>query len=149
MKRGGGQVIISWEQHTAEQRFQREPADVETPEMFFERRWALTVLEEAAQRLKAEYQAAGRAGHFSVLKGYVTAEGHGFSYAESAARLGLSESAVKSAIHRMRRRYHELVRDEVEHTVADPRELEEEIRHLLIVFSKSRATFDPESLNSE
>lgn len=140
-KRGGGQVIISWEQHLAEERFGREPIDEQSPDKLFERRWALTVLEQAVVRLRTEYEAAGRAPVFEALKGYVTAEKGEPSYAETAAKLGLSESAMKSAIHRLRQRYHELVREEVAQTVADPRELEEEIRHLMAIFSGSSATF--------
>jgi RNA polymerase sigma-70 factor (ECF subfamily) len=135
-KRGGGQVIISWDQGLAEERFAREAVDQASPDKLFERRWALTLLEQAARRLKLEYEAPGRARLFEALRGYVTTEGSESSYADSAAKLGLSESAVKSAIYRMRRRYHEFVREEVAQTVADPSELEAEIRHLLSVFSR-------------
>ncbi|MBI2925629.1 MAG: sigma-70 family RNA polymerase sigma factor [Verrucomicrobia bacterium] len=140
-KRGGGQQFISWEQDFAEKRFAEEPTDELSPDKIFERRWALTVLEQAASRLRAEYQAAGTGQLFEHLKGYVTGEGAAPTYAATAAQLGLSESAVKSAIFRLRRRYYELVREAVAQTVADPRELEEEIRHLMAVFSSPAATF--------
>jgi RNA polymerase sigma factor (sigma-70 family) len=139
-KRGGGQIMISWEQHLAEERYAREPVDDASPDRLFERRWALTLLEQAAARLQAEYEATGRAHAFAVLRGYVTAAGPESSYAESAAVLGLTESAVKSAIFRMRRRYHELVREEVAQTIGDPAELEAEIRHLMTLFSSATAT---------
>jgi len=147
-KRGGGRVIISWEQDLAEERFGREPLDEESPDRLFERRWALTILEQAAARLRSEYAAAGQAQAFEILKAHVTADTPGSSYSESAASLGLTETAVKSAIHRLRRRYRELVREEVAHTVADSEQLEEEIRHLMAVFSKSGAAFLPRPPNA-
>ncbi len=140
-KRGGGQQFISWEQDFAEKRFADEPTDELSPDKIFDRRWALTVLEQAASRLRDEYQAAGNAPLFERLKTYVAGGGAAPTYAATAAQLGLSESAVKSAIFRLRRRYHELVREAVAQTVADPQELEEEIRHLMAVFSNSGATF--------
>jgi DNA-directed RNA polymerase specialized sigma24 family protein len=140
-KRGGGQVLVSWEQATAEAQFSQEPTDEESPDRLFDRRWALTVLERAVSRLREEYCSGGDGPLFERLKVYVTGEMAAPSYADTAAALGLSESAVKSAIYRLRRRYHELVRDEVAQTVADPNELEAEIRHLMAVFNTSRATF--------
>jgi RNA polymerase sigma factor (sigma-70 family) len=140
-KRGGGQVMVSWEQHLAEERYAREPVEDASPDRLFERRWALTLLEQAAVRLQDEYEATGRAHAFAVLRGYVTgAAGPESSYADSAAALGLTESAVKSAIFRMRRRYHELVREEVAQTVAEPAQLEAEIHYLMALFSGSPAT---------
>ena len=140
-KRGGGQVLVSWEQAAAEARFSREPIEDDSPDRLFDRRWALTVLDQAARRLREEYRTGSNALPFEHLKVYVTGETAAPSYADTAAQLGLSESAVKSAIHRLRRRYHELVREEVAQTVADPNELEAEIRHLMAVFNTSRATF--------
>jgi RNA polymerase sigma-70 factor (ECF subfamily) len=144
-KRGGGQVLISWEQDAAEARFGHEPVDEQSPDRLFDRRWALTVLDQAVARLREEYRLGGQAEHFERLRVYVTGEGAAPSYAEKAAQLGLSESALKSAIFRLRRRYHELVRQEVAQTVADPDELEEEIRELMAVFSESGATLGPRS----
>lgn len=140
-KRGGGQTIVSWEQEYAEERFGAEPADELSPDKLFDRRWALTVLEQAANRLRAHYEAEGQARQFEALKGYVTGDEAALSYAQTAAGLGMSESAVKSAIFRLRRRYHDLVRDEVAQTVADAQELEAEIGHLMTVFSTPSATF--------
>ncbi|MHC1768172.1 MAG: RNA polymerase sigma factor [Verrucomicrobiia bacterium] len=134
-KRGGGQTFISWDQDDAEERFGAEPADELSPDKLFDRRWALTVLEQAANRLRDEYQAAGRRQFFDLLKGYVAGEQVVPSYAVTAARLGLTESAVKSAVFRLRRRYHELVREGVAQTVAGPAELEDEIRYLVAIFS--------------
>ena len=90
--------------------------------------------------LRVEYQAAGKAQLFERLKSYVEGGTGTPSYAETALRLDLSESSVRSAIFRLRRRYHELVRAEVGQTVADANELDEELRHLRAVFSESGAT---------
>jgi len=134
-KRGGGQQFISWDLANAEGRFQQEPADQSSADRLFERRWAMTILEQALDRLRAECASDARSESFERLQGFVTGERGPLSYAEAAAHLGLSLSAVKSAIFRLRRRYHELVRDEVGHTVAEPGEVEEELRYMLEVFS--------------
>jgi RNA polymerase sigma-70 factor (ECF subfamily) len=134
-KRGGGQTMLSWEQDRAEARYRQEPTDDLSPDKVFDRRWALTVLQQATARLRQEYQAVGQLGLFEGLKTFVTASGAAPSYLQAAARLGLTESAVRSAIYRLRRRYHALIREEVAQTVGDPLQLEEEIRHLMSVFS--------------
>jgi RNA polymerase sigma-70 factor (ECF subfamily) len=135
-KRGGGQQFISWDLAQAEGWFQQELADHDSPEQLFERRWAMALLEQALNRLQAEGGEKARDGSFAELKPFVTGEQGPLSYAATAARLGLSLSAVKSAIFRLRRRYHELVREEVAHTVAEPQEVEEELRHMLAIFSR-------------
>ncbi len=140
-KRGVGRIVVSWDQKCAEERFGNEPADELSPDKLYERHWAMTVLERAAGRLRAQFEDEGRSRLYDGLRRYVTGEQAAPSYAETAARLGLSENAVKSAIFRLRRRYHELVREEVAHTVADEKELEDEIRHLMDVFSTPAATF--------
>ncbi|MBM3883194.1 MAG: RNA polymerase sigma factor [Verrucomicrobia bacterium] len=134
-KRGGGQTIISWEQDYAEEQFAHEPVDEQSPDRLYDRRWALTVLDRAATRLRVEFAAAGDASLFEHLKLYVTGKHGAPAYAATASRLGLSESAVKSAIFRLRRRYAELVREEVAQTVNDARELEVELRHLRSVMT--------------
>ena len=140
-KRGGGQTLISWDQDDAEERIGAEPMDELSPERIFERRWALSVLEQATKRLRNEYHATGQAQLFEHLKSYIEGGTDTPSYAETAIQLDLSESAVKSAIFRFRRRYHELVRAEVGQTVADANELDEELRQLRAVFGESGATF--------
>src|SRR5687767_8819182 len=109
-KRGGGRAIISWDHAFAEERFRQEPADELSPDKIYDRRWALTVLEQAAQQLRADYDSADQTQPFEKLRAYVSSERSAPSYAESAAELGLTENAVKSAIFRIRRRYRELVR---------------------------------------
>ena len=131
LKRGGGQKVISLDQLAAEDRYRWEPADDMTPERLFERSWAATLLEGAARRLREEYVAAGKAGLYEQLTEFRLDAPEPRAYAEAAAQLGLSESAVKSAIRRLRQRHHQLVRDEIAQTVSDPAEVDDEIRHLL------------------
>jgi RNA polymerase sigma factor (sigma-70 family) len=140
-KRDGGQFLVSRERAVAEAQFSQEPMDEESPDRLFDRRWALTVLDQAARRLREEYRTGGNTLPFEQLKVYVTGETTAPSYADTAVKLGLSESAAKSAIYRLRQRHHELVREEVAQTVADPNELQAEIRYLMAVFDTSPATF--------
>jgi len=132
-KRGGGQPAFSLDDVRADERYRLEPADESTPEKIFDRRWAFTVLDQAAARLRGEHEAAGKGVLYSRLKGYVSAESAPASYEETARHLGLSQGAVKSAIHRLRQRYQELIRDEIAQTVTSAGEVDEEIRHLLAV----------------
>jgi len=134
-KRGGGAVHLSLEAEAAEDGYRVEPADPVTPETIFERRWAETVLETVLARLRQEFEAAGQQERFEVLKPFLAAEKQGPSGAEVAARLGLSESAVYSAVHRLRQRYGELLREEIAHTVASPEEIDDELRYLVRVLS--------------
>jgi len=135
LKRGGGEEVISFDAQGAEERYRLEPLDQLTPERVFERSWAATLLERAAGRLREEYRSAGRAELYEELTEFRLDAPEQRPYAEVAARLGLSESAVKSAIHRLRLRHHQLVREEIAQTVADPAEVDEEIRYLLGVIS--------------
>lgn len=134
-KRGGGQTFISLDQDEAEGRYRREPADDLSPEKLFERRWAQSILENALKRLREEYGADSPPETYAVLKGFEPGEQLTLSYGEAAARLGLSESALKSKIHRLRQRHRELVREEIAQTVCTSTEVDEELRHLLAVLS--------------
>jgi RNA polymerase sigma factor (sigma-70 family) len=129
-KRGGGRAVIAWESLGAEARYRLEPADALTPEKLFERRWALALLDQVLARLQGEFDQGGKAQQFDALKGTLTG-GLETAYAAIAERLGMSQVAVKVAVHRLRRRYRELLREQIAHTVADPSEIDEEIRHLL------------------
>jgi RNA polymerase sigma-70 factor (ECF subfamily) len=131
LKRGGGQTVISLDAAAAEHRYQLEPADQLTPERVFERSWATTLLERAADRLRAEYVAGGKSGLYEHLTEFRLDAADQRAYAEVAAQLGLSDSALKSAIHRLRQRHLQLVREEIAQTVANPAEVDEEIRYLL------------------
>ncbi len=131
LKRGGGQPAISFDAGDAETRYAADPHTSLTPDRLFERRWALTLLETVLDRLRQEQAAAGRAPLFAELQGVLTASGQQTPMAETARRLGMSEGAVKVAAHRLRRRYRELLLEEIAHTVGSADEIEEERRRLL------------------
>lgn len=134
-KRGGQHAVLSLDSLTAEERYALEPADHLTPDKLFDRRWAMTVLENVLKRLREEQAQAGRLGAFEHLKECLTSGGRGTPYAELAARLGTSEGAVKVSVHRLRRRYRALLEEEIANTVSSPAEVEEERRHLLLALS--------------
>ncbi len=136
LKRGGGATTLSLDFDDGERRYAREPATQETPEALFERRWALTVLERAMTRL-AESQRRGapaKAERFEALRPYLAGGGGdaaAVSYREVGEPLGMSETAVKVAVHRLRQRYRDILRDEIAQTVEDPSEIDDEIRRLM------------------
>lgn len=130
-KRGGHCRFIPLDEALAEKRLARELADTATPERLFERAWALLVLEKVRNRLCAEFEAAGKGPRFRLLEQSLPGGARGVPQVELGRALGLSESAVKSEVHRLRRRYAELVRIEIAHTVADSDEIDEELRHLI------------------
>jgi RNA polymerase sigma-70 factor (ECF subfamily) len=132
-RRGGGQPVFSLDQETTEDRYQAEPSDESTPEKVFEKRWAVTVLEQVLLHLREEFTSKGKAKQFECLKDLLWGEKSSPPYAEVAAELGLTEGALKVAVHRLRQRYRELLRIEVAQTVSSPAELEEELRHLIAV----------------
>ena len=134
-KRGRGQPPISLDANLAERRYREEPVDGLTPEIAYERRWAATLLGRARTRLAGEYAAHGKTDLLHRLQEFPLGERGDSSFRDCAVRLSLSESALKSAVHRMRLRYRELVREEVAHTVNDPAEVEAEIRYLIAVVS--------------
>jgi len=136
LKRGGGQTFISFDAQTAEQRYHLEPVDEASPDKLFERRWALTLLDQALGRLRQECAAPGKAPLYEALESFLTGAPNDVSYAEIAARLGTTESAVKSALHRLRQRHRELIREEVADTVSTAAEVEDEIRHLIAVLAR-------------
>jgi RNA polymerase sigma factor (sigma-70 family) len=132
-KRGGGE-LVSLEFSSGEERYQREPAHDETPERIFERRWALSVLDRVVERLRDEFVHHGRPD-FERLKVFLLGQS-GAPYAALAREMNTSEGALKVAIHRLRKRYRELFRQEIADTVADPAEVESELRFLAEVLSK-------------
>src|SRR5262245_34885847 len=129
-KRGGHRRPLSLDFQDGEHRYCHEPADPTTPERLFERRWALTLLEQALARLRQEFTRAGKERLFEALKGTLTGDGVDEPYERIGRDLGLSEPAVKTAAHRLRQRYQELLRTEVAHTVAAPEDVEDELRDL-------------------
>ncbi|MBI4662606.1 MAG: sigma-70 family RNA polymerase sigma factor [Verrucomicrobia bacterium] len=129
-KRGGGRVIVSLDDDTAERRYLCEPADQLTADKLFDRRWALTVLEQAMERLKTEFTRSGKVELFEQLKASISGDPTAAPYAEVAAKCQMTEGAVKVAMHRLRKHFGELLRDEIAQTVSRPEEVEAEIRHL-------------------
>jgi len=135
-KRGGGQVILSFDAQTAEQRYRLEPADHVSPDKAFERQWALALLDQVLARLEQEFRAAGKATLFQRLRGFLVAGTAEESYADAAKDLGMTGEAVKKAVHRLRQRYSELFREEIAHTVENPAEVDDEMRHLCALMAR-------------
>jgi DNA-directed RNA polymerase specialized sigma24 family protein len=133
-KRGGG-MLLPLEFSAGEQRYQREPVHDETPERIFERRWALSVLDRVVERLRDEFVQRGRPEHFERLKVFLLGQPDA-PYAAVAGEMKISEGALKVAIHRLRKRYRELFRQEIAETIADPAEVETELRYLAAVLTR-------------
>ena len=131
-KRGGATVLFSFDALDAESRLRHEPA-TDSPEQIYDRRWAMTLLDQVMARLRTEMAGAGKLAHFEALKFCLT--GERTAYAEVGARLAMSEGAVKVAVHRLRERYRALLRAEIAETVATPEEIEDELRALLAALS--------------
>jgi RNA polymerase sigma factor (sigma-70 family) len=129
-KRGGGLVLVPLEDEEA---VAQEARDQLTPEHAYERSWAFAMLERVMECLASEYERAGRRMLFDGLQPQISGAGARTGYAQLGVSLGLSESAVAVAVHRMRRRYGELLREEIAATVSSPAEVEDELRHLLRV----------------
>ncbi len=133
--RGGRATILSLDAQEAEDRYRLEPVERMDAEKLYERRWAMTLVEQALARLREESAAAGKGELFERLRRFVAGESDA-TWGEAAADLGLTEGAMKAAVHRLRERYRVLLRDEVAHTVAEPKEIETEARYLLVVLSR-------------
>jgi len=133
--RGSGREIFSLDVQEAEQRYRLEPADERSPDRLFERRWAMALLDQVLARLGQEFADAGKRELFERLQAFLV-EGTGDkTFAEVAQEVDMTEEAVKKAAQRMRRRYHQLFREEIAQTVASPAEVDEELRHLCAVLS--------------
>lgn len=135
-KRGGGATVLSLDAQAAEQRYRLEPVDAMAPDRLYERRWAFTVLGEARERLKQEFVAAGKSELYEQVNALEMGEETGHTYAEVGQRLGMSVDAIKSAVVRLRRRYGELLRQEIAQTVATASEIDQEIRHLMAAIAE-------------
>lgn len=129
-KRGGQAVRVSREREDPETRYRLEPADPVTPETLFERRWALTVLERAVDRLREEYAVSEKADLFEELKEFLSNQ-KSLPHETIASKHGISVGAVGVTIHRLRKRYAEVLRDEISHTVSTPEDIDDEVRHLI------------------
>src|SRR5213592_874868 len=132
-KRGEGRALVPLDELLVREHADLEPVDNLTADRIYERRWALTLLEQVLTRLESEYQSAGNAKLFDCLKEFLSDEPGRRSQAEVAAELGTTENAVKQAFHRLRQRYRELLRDEIAQTVAVPGDVEDEVRHFISV----------------
>jgi len=129
-KRGGGYVLVPFDTQLAESLCGPESAAQDTAEKIFERRWALTLLAQVLARLRAEYASDGKTELFEHLKAALSGEGRTVPYAQIATKLKMSEGALRVAVHRLRQRYRQLLREEIAHTVSSKEEVEAEIRAL-------------------
>jgi len=134
-KRGGGKTFVSLDETSMEDRYLDASSNGLSPEQTYDRRWAQTVMERALNRLRQEYVAGGKAPLFEELKDIQPSEHGESSHAEIGARLGMARGTIASAVHRLRKRHRELVREEIAQTVARPEEIDEEIRNLLAVLT--------------
>lgn len=134
-KRGGGRKILSLDLAAAERRFDLEPADNATPDKAFDRHWATTLLNEVLSRLEGEYRQEGRIDLFDALKQTLAGTRESQPYMELAGRLDMNEGAVRVAVHRLRRRYRELLEAEIANTVGSQEDVKEEMRYLVKVMS--------------
>jgi RNA polymerase sigma-70 factor (ECF subfamily) len=133
VKRGEGQSLVPLDELLARERADLLPADTLSADKIYERRWALTLLEQVLARLEEEYRTAGNAPLFQQLKELLADEPGRASQADIAAKLGMTENAVKQAFHRLRQRYRALLHEEIAHTVAAPGDVEDELRHFISV----------------
>jgi RNA polymerase sigma factor (sigma-70 family) len=130
LKRGGGVAPISLDAENAEGSYSLDPGHDLTPERIFERQWALTVIEQAMGRLRERYARSGKENHFEEMKIFLSGETRPVPYAEIAERLGLTELAVKVAVHRLRKRFRDALREEIAHTVASSEQIDAELQAL-------------------
>ena len=129
-KRGGGVPALSLEFDQAEGRFCLEGSTAETPERAFDRRWALTLIDRVMSRLRDDAVQKSTGEQFDTLKPYLTGDEPRLSYSDTASSLGVSEGAVKVAVHRLRRKFRDILQDEISQTVSSRAEIEDELRHL-------------------
>src|SRR2546421_8672265 len=134
-KRGGRGSFLSFDEVAGEKRYALEASVEASPEKIFERRWAMTVLDQVLVHLRHEFEQAGKAQQFEALKIFLSGDKPSASYAELATKLQTTEAALKMAVQRMRRRCNELLREEIAQTVASPEQVEEEIRCLFAAMS--------------
>ena len=132
-KRGGGQTPITFDTASGEQAYLRELDPVPSPDVLYEKRWALTLLDDAFVRLETETAATGKAAEFEHLRIHLTASRGAIPYAELAAAIGTTESAARVALHRLRKRFREVFRETIADTVSAPDEVEDEVRHVIAV----------------
>lgn len=132
-KRGGGATLLALDWQNAETRYRIEPVDQTSPDKLYDRAWAVTLLERVIYRLRDE---SPDPRQFEQLKPFLTVDKKAIPYRDVAAELGLTDGAVRVTVHRLRRRYRELLRAEIAHTLANPAFVEEEIRSLFSAFAE-------------
>lgn len=137
VKRGGNRPHVPFDGERAEERYCLEASTSESPDKLFDRAWAIRVIEAAYQRLEEAYALEGKGPLLKLLREFLSGDRSESTYAEAGADLGMTEGAVKVAVHRLRRRYRDLLREEVAQTVQTSAELEEELRSLHAAFSAS------------
>ena len=137
LKRGGGQVEIPWDIHPAEDHYAAELVETMTPERAYEERWAMTLLEQVLCLLREDYAKAGKTRLFEALRDFLWGIEDSAPYAQIAERLGMTEGAVRVAVHRLREHYRQRLRAEVAHTVSNPNEVDDELRYLIRVISEA------------
>jgi DNA-directed RNA polymerase specialized sigma24 family protein len=133
-RRGGGRSILSLNFELSDSQLGIGAVDDLTPEMIYERQWAITLLTRVLVRLESEMELAGKRQQFECLKGFIVGSNGDASYAETAAILEMTAPAARMAASRLRQRYRDLLHDEIAQTVSSPAEVEEEIRHLFLAF---------------
>jgi len=133
IKRGQGQPLVPLDELVARERADVELADTLSADRIYERRWALTLLDQVLTRLGDEYRSAGSSSLFDQLKQLLIDEHDRPTQANIAQELGMTENSVKQAFHRLRRRYRLLLCEEIANTVADPNDVEDELRHFIAV----------------
>jgi RNA polymerase sigma factor (sigma-70 family) len=136
LKRGGSGPLISLDVEAAEGTYCFEPRDDLTPEKLFDRRWALVLLERVLAHVRDAHVSAGKGEMFDRLKGYLTGDSRGEPYADVAKALGMTEGAVKVAVHRLRRHFRGMLIQEIAETVSDPADIDAEIEYLLKAVSE-------------
>ena len=129
-KRGGGARHLSLDWQSAGERYHFDPPDHASPDRLFDREWALALLERVIRRLRDECVADGKENLFEQAKGYLMVGQAAIPYAQAALELGMDEGAVRVAVHRLRRRYRQILRDEIAQTLSDPGGVDEELRSL-------------------
>jgi len=134
-KRGGDYQMLSLDLVAAEHRYDLEPLEKSSPDKAFEKQWALALLNEVLNKLEEEYQREDKAELFAVLKQTLTGAREAQPYEELAVTLNMTEGAIKVAVHRLRKRYRELIRLGITDTVASPDEVKSEMHHLLEVLA--------------
>lgn len=129
-KRGGGNELFSLDLAQAENRYDLEPSSLDTPDKDFDKKWAVALLDSVMAQLEAEFKSDGKTELFTALKQTLTGSRESQPYAELSQKLGMTEAAIKVTVHRLRKRYRELLQLEIANTVSSPEEVKEEMRHL-------------------